>query len=343
MHHASKGLPNNMSTDDLLILAGHYLADGSIGSGEVLISMGKNNKSNMKDNIERITTKWGLNLRKAKLKGNKINYVITSTLLADILQSMIGCGAHNKRVPPEFLNLNDDQIKTFLTACFEGDGCLHDRKNQISYTTTSKQVQSMFKLLLFRLGIIPTIKYNAKRQSYALNINTHNQKSFSHAINGAVKELKGCYHQDKDNIYLKIKSITKTKYCGPVHNFEVEDDNSYVTESFAVHNCMLEVMACGTPVISNEYSSPKELIGNNERGFLVKAERWVYVNKGIGHKLPDVDDAVIQLDKAYKLWQKGELKSKFSKKCIDFAKQYDWDIICKEWKKLIEEVVSDGK
>ena len=102
---------------------------------------------------------------------------------------------------------------------------------------------------------------------------------------------------------------------------------------------MLEAMACGTPVISSEYSTPTELVGT-ERGFLIKANRMLYVTRCIGHKLCDLDDAVLQLNKAYGLWKKGELRDKFSKNCIDFAQKHTWDLKVKEWKNLINEVIS---
>lgn len=100
---------------------------------------------------------------------------------------------------------------------------------------------------------------------------------------------------------------------------------------------MLEAMSVGTCVISSEYSTPTELVGD-ERGMLVKTDRLVYVQRGIAHRIPNIDDAVMKLNTAYKLWQKGELKKKYSANCIGFANKYTWDAVCLQWKKLIHEV-----
>jgi len=101
---------------------------------------------------------------------------------------------------------------------------------------------------------------------------------------------------------------------------------------------MLESMAVGTPVISAEYSTPTELIGD-KRGMLVKCDRWLYVQRGIGHNLPNVDDAASKLNDAYKLWKKGELETKYKDECIKFATQFTWDNVCQDWVRIIKEVI----
>ena len=43
---------------------------------------------------------------------------------------------------------------------------------------------------------------------------------------------------DRNFVYIPIKEINIWDYAGEVYNLEVEDDNSYVTPSATVHNCM---------------------------------------------------------------------------------------------------------
>jgi hypothetical protein len=43
----------------------------------------------------------------------------------------------------------------------------------------------------------------------------------------------------------KIIKISKSHYEGPVYNFEVEDDHSYIAGDIAVHNCLAGAAECG--------------------------------------------------------------------------------------------------
>lgn len=73
----------------------------------------------------------------------------------------------------------------------------------------------------------------------------------------------------KDYILSKIIKIEKEQYSGTVYNFEVEKDNSYCVNGFAVHNC--ESAACGLPVIASRYSGQTDFC-NDENSYLVDVD-----------------------------------------------------------------------
>jgi nitrogen fixation NifU-like protein len=42
---------------------------------------------------------------------------------------------------------------------------------------------------------------------------------------------------DRNNLFIPITQVGKIHYSGEVHNLEIENSQSYTTESLAVHNC----------------------------------------------------------------------------------------------------------
>ena len=70
---------------------------------------------------------------------------------------------------------------------------------------------------------------------------------------------------------LKIKNLETTTHTGKVYNISVDEDESYCTEDFMVHNCLpaLEAAVCGLPVITTNWSAPLEFLG---KGKFVKVD-----------------------------------------------------------------------
>jgi glycosyltransferase involved in cell wall biosynthesis len=77
---------------------------------------------------------------------------------------------------------------------------------------------------------------------------------------------------------MSVKSVKKYKFTGMVYNFETEEDNSYVCESFIVHNSNegfglsgAESLMTGTPIISNTTGGLQDHMGfRDENGNLIE-------------------------------------------------------------------------
>jgi uncharacterized protein (TIGR00375 family) len=119
---------------------------------------------------------------------------------------------------------------------------------------------NQMKIVCIRLGIIPSIssdpaeRFNARGKHFIgeRKISTNRDLFvFSNLSFFEDKELlkDNCFKKfvnkknmkhgwiDENNIYLPIRKIETRDYKGPVFNLEVEQDNSYVSEFAAVHNC----------------------------------------------------------------------------------------------------------
>ncbi|MBM3257914.1 MAG: hypothetical protein FJZ05_01730, partial [Candidatus Nealsonbacteria bacterium] len=162
--------------------------------------------------------------------------------------------AHTKCLPQWTLNLPLVKQVEIFKGWWRGD----------SGITASRELMNQMKIILLRLGIIPSIyeqtkeffnkKYTHlyKKENRIIkarhSVFTFNQLSFFEDLFGLLKdpEFKKFDYKlkrrhgwiDKKNIYLPIKNIEVKKYKGKVYNLGVEEDNSYLSEFAAVHNCM---------------------------------------------------------------------------------------------------------
>ncbi|MBI4080597.1 MAG: 2-oxoacid ferredoxin oxidoreductase [Candidatus Levybacteria bacterium] len=99
-------------------------------------------------------------------------------------------------------------------------------------------------MLLLRQGILPTITvnkaYSIHKVSYSIQvIDPHDFSLLQTFLNGNSDKVTDRSRSliTKDFAFLPIKKIETKPYRGPVHNFEVDTENAYVTENAILHNC----------------------------------------------------------------------------------------------------------
>ena len=118
------------------------------------------------------------------------------------------------------------------------------------YSTVSNELALGLLLLMAKLDATSTyLDYTNIEHGYAVKTNT---------IYLGFKP-KGRYlqyaKQDEEYVYVPVDTIESKLYSGNVFNLEVEDDNSFVAEGIAVHNCegfglpVLEANALGVPAL----------------------------------------------------------------------------------------------
>lgn len=157
--------------------------------------------------------------------------------------NMFGKYAYAKKIPFEFIYLNENKIKKFIDGCIDGDG--HIRKNnkrKIEYYTTSENVKLIFELLLNKLLIIPSIiEVEPKDSKINGRIIRGNYKGYLITwTKDKVKNTGKWFSDNYKNTFIYTDNhilLTKCK----VYNFEVEDDNSYIANGITVHNCLRHI------------------------------------------------------------------------------------------------------
>ena len=171
--------------------------------------------------------------------------------------------AQHKELPEEVLFWSSDIQKYILAAWMKGDGNL---TKELIGTTTSLNLANQLFIIAARCGYhtnfyvqfdrksasICDLKFNKELNEFERDSNNElpsfrikiyrkhcqelldiNQMGNLPKVKFDIDKLKGI----NNTFVYSIQSISKIPFQGKVYNFEVEDDNSYIANKIAVHNC----------------------------------------------------------------------------------------------------------
>ncbi len=201
----------------------------------------------------------------------------------------INCGeySHSKKLSPDILLENRENLLTLIGCFISGDGHLRDVNNRQNYNiwTTSHCLRDQFNTILNKLGIkhsttalvngksstlrkaagmgsIPVdyVGVDTRRPSYCLQIGQHYSSVLSdyapHKTMSKFINHPSIKFVTDEFILTPITSITRSYNSDPVYTLEVEDDHSYVVEGVAVKNCQVKYSVCS--ICHNAAESPAQ-------------------------------------------------------------------------------------
>jgi nitrogen fixation NifU-like protein len=149
------------------------------------------------------------------------------------------------------MNLPAEKQKSLILGLWRGDGYINlNRKGpRGGYATISYQLAQQIKILLLRQKIVPSIYEDKKRETNGVK----HKKSYRIHVGQRDSLMKLCkifnlkyipksYTSidswfDKNYLYTPITNREILNYDGKVHNLEVENSHSFVSEAFCLHNC----------------------------------------------------------------------------------------------------------
>jgi len=251
---------------DLLRLIGYYLAEGNIeynyarGDKGVKYPSGvifvfnideKNYVNDIKKIISQNFNELNIKIQN-KPKAHSTILWIHSKSLAEYIKHLCGSMADKKRLSSELVNLEPSLQKEILKGFFRGDGQLRKRPknvpgreksgNRYCASTVSEALAQQLYWLLLRNKIKCTLRKSSSKTKggkYAYFIEIFGKEINKLEDKQLVNPRKQGY---KSFIYSNwllepIKKIEKYNFNGKVYNLGVKDDNSYVANALAVHNC----------------------------------------------------------------------------------------------------------
>lgn len=164
-------------------------------------------------------------------KKNITEITFCNIIFAQILNGLCGSGAKNKHIHSIFFQAPLSLQESLLNGLCDGDGKKISKTNitkQKTFKVSSKNLAHDFQQLIINFG-----HYN--KVSKIINENKISYSVSYSPFRGFERSL----HDDK-YVYIPIKNITSEKIETNVYNFEVKDDNSYISD-YALHNCELYV------------------------------------------------------------------------------------------------------
>lgn len=281
---------------DFGYVLGLYLAEGDSSKYCKNINLYFNYEEELntwvKTVISFIENKIGISCKINK-RGNNCGVLsINSSIFKSFMELFyIGDRAWNKKLSKFSYEIgNEDFFKGIVDGVFDGDGCIKERYTKKLRSTSLNLIYDI-KYLCSVLGLNTSLLKNTFYEHQTIEGRLCKQKqSYSLAIlgSGGVKidkitdlldnkqDIRECYKSryNKNDNFL-VASVIEKKKNKPirVYNIEVEDDNSYVTEHFVVHNC--EFLASGDTFI------PTEQIEYIEQHTVMKPVKQDSVNRDV--------------------------------------------------------------
>ncbi len=253
----SKRLPEKIALgSDLLRLFGYFLSEGNIQEkpSKTYISFSLNIKEeDIINDISGIVKKlFGLDIIIRRYsERHTVMICLYNAQLARIFKKLFGNGAGKKKLPESFLKLPLEKQKALIYGLWKGDGYINLSRDgaRAGYSTISYQLAQQIKMILLRLGIIPSIYIDKPRIKDGVN---HKQAYRIHVGQRdslirlcKILNIKYCLKSygsvtswfDENFVYVPITGIEKKKYNKYVYNLEVEGEHSFISEAFLLHNC----------------------------------------------------------------------------------------------------------
>jgi HK97 family phage portal protein len=263
---------------DLAKLIGLYAADGCSSKGGIVIYLGPE---------EEALGRWAAGMARerfgARVSVRRVQNAYTnvwrvearSQRLRELLREMCGgAGASKKRLPNWLISGSDELARGALAGLVAGDGSLRT-PSVVRFCTTSATLAWQVRLLVLRFGAHASIRTARLSGTEGCIGGRHFAQSDRYDLQWPrVRRRPPSITIRNGYAHYAMQKAEREPYCGPVYNLQVEEDESYVTTSGAVHNCNV----FGVPVV------------------LVTQERTTFNNMEVGRKIFWEDTVIPRLD-----------------------------------------------
>lgn len=237
--------------EDFLRLSSTYVAEGSL-HGEpnksprmVVWSLGKNNKeAELAQSIANSARALGYKPSIYENGGFRVR--VCDKGLAERMNQQFGRGARHKRLPGWVLRMRPDQRWKFFSGYLEGDGWWRERNGVLSplATTVSRDLAVGLRDLALTLGFTCSTSKGQKTDE----IQGRRVNAIPPYLCSFTKNERSKLRNDETAVYLAVKEVRRIPYSGLVHNLAVAVENSYCTQTHAVHNCGRPCIVADIPI-----------------------------------------------------------------------------------------------
>ncbi len=224
--------------EDLAWLLGLFIADGSISSTAIVISLSKKEKTTLKK-LERIIEKLGLSPCVIN-RASTYDVFIPSNILMRFIEDIIYCEPRRglyagkprkKKIPSFMFKAKKNIVKSFIEGYFAGDGNVltHPKGwKYIELISGDLDLLRQIQILMFKLGMHPSLYTSYRNKGFG------NSKEIHHLRVKMKKKFKRLIETEKYFI-IPIRRVRKIRYKGYVYNLMTESSNYAIP--YIVHNC----------------------------------------------------------------------------------------------------------
>ena len=196
-----------------------------------------------------------------------------------------GSKAHNKYIPMSVLNLPRPLLAKLLEGYISADGTLiDDEHGHYRFSSVSHKLALGISIAVSRVFGVPVTNVRKGKQHHTASViegrTVNCRPIYVGSFRICPQKDRVFYEVDDEGIiWVPVNKIQSRKYRGPVFNFSVDEDETYVANNLIVHNC-------------KAYSTAGAL-----------DDKWgkeVLYSEGIKQRTDDLFDEYIRLLKAFK-------------------------------------------
>jgi hypothetical protein len=323
--------------EDFAKWIGLYVADGcsiySNTQGSVTITCNLDDTDNI-ELCKSVMSRFG-NVSCNGYDGrHALDVMISNKVFADYLLDHCKKQAY-KKLPDWSLKLPKTLQRLILSGLFMGDGCYYKKRHNSSYVTISKvlseQIKQICRRLTFNYNLSFLMKDGNRKPQYRFEINGDMARG---EVPTKTSSSRGLYHNGY--AFYQIKTIEESIYEGKVHNFEVEEDNSYTGKMGTMHNSegigmpQIEAAACGIPMMSVDYSAMSDVVRKLGGYAVPLSAKTLEMETGCYRAIPDQDAILLY-------WKNFFSKSKDEQAAIGvetrqaYEANFNWDRVVASW------------
>jgi len=225
----------------IIKLMAWYITEGSFGKTCASLALNPYNKNGVIDEVKALLDDLGVRYKTYKAETAFI-VSIHDTKLADFL--LINCGktCYYKKIPFHLIKGYEEE---FLLELIKGDGC--ELIDHYAYSTTSKTLARDVMLLSSFIGYrARACTHKARKEAYILGRKVTEHDSYDIRIYPkTVNRTESPIRLTRHYTMFKVMDLNRTHYTGPVYNFEVQTDNTYIADGVSVHNCSFSAAMTG--------------------------------------------------------------------------------------------------
>ena len=249
--------PAIAATDDFLLLACCYAAEGSVGGRTGAAYQAfftfESDEREFATKVRDILC--GMNISasvRERPEKNTCEAIAHCASFAALCARLFGRGAQNKRLPHWMLTLPRARQTALLRALWQCDGYVGTVRGygRATYVSISPTLAYQVHQLLLRQGIPAALGRRPARANrkpyYTVSVASADAlRRFAAALSlpvnvpDAGRERCGRLALDDRYLYLPVTSTVAVPYKGTVHNLEVAGAGTYVASLAAVHNCIV--------------------------------------------------------------------------------------------------------
>jgi len=227
-------------SENLAYLLGLYIADGNLKRGTLNPLAFKALRFSLNKEVDDIVQKKLINIFRKEFnllphfyyskQGKDVQIIFYDAKLARYFSKLGGQPNQKKLDFDLLLGLSPNILEQILEGWIDGDGYRFENKRKIF--TSSEILAYQLQIILQRCNYSYGIQKVQRNSGFE-----NSQRGWSIEFQKIKKHSKT--HYLGNNEIKKIENVKKVFYEGEVWNLEVNDDNSYIAEGIAVHNCLI--------------------------------------------------------------------------------------------------------